>query len=130
VEAELAEDVTAIAKKSLEDRLGLLYLKSGGRALLKFLAAEQAKKEMKKENDEIGNLVKSILVDAAVIVSEQADTRTWRSLPDRMLLVRAQLPAGTHTLELNAEGEAGSLLAEQVTISPRSVTFRVITDAK
>jgi hypothetical protein len=129
VGAEVAEDVTAIAKKSLDDRLALLYLKSGGRAVLKFLAAEKAKKELKKENDELGNLVKSLLVDVAVIASEQADIRTWRCLPDRMLVVRAQLPAGKHSLELKADSRAGNLLAEEVTILPRGVTFRVITDA-
>ncbi len=128
IDAEIAEDVTAIAKKSLEDRLGLLYLKAGGRAVLKFLASEKAKSEWKKEGDELGNLAKSLLIDVAVIASEQADTRSWRSLPARMLIIRAQLPAGTHQLQLSAEGQSRNLLAEQVTIAAGSVTFRVITD--
>ena len=128
IDAELAEDVTEIAKKSLEDRLALEYLKAGGRAVLKFLASEKAKSEWKKEGDEIGNLAKSLLIDVAVVASEQADTRTWRSLPARMLIIRAQLPAGTHNLQLSAEGSSRNLLAEQVTIVAGSVTFRVITD--
>lgn len=128
IDAEIAEDVTAIAKKSLEDRLGLLYLKAGGRAVLKFLASEKAKSEWKKDGDEIGNLAKSLLIDVAVIASEQADTRTWRSLPARMLVIRAQLPAGTHQLQLSADGQSRTLLTEQVTIAPGNVTFRVITD--
>ena len=128
IEAEIAEDVTEIARKSLEDRLALEYLKAGGRAVLKFLASEKAKSEWKKEGDEIGNLAKSLLIDVAVVASEQADTRTWRSLPARMLIIRAQLPAGTHNLQLSAEGRSRSLLAEPVTIVAGSVTFRVITD--
>ena len=76
----------------------------------------------------MGNLAKSLLIDVAVIASEQADTRTWRSLPARMLIVRAQLPAGTHNLQLSAEGRSRTLMAEQVTIAAGSVTFRVITD--
>ena len=36
IDAEIAEDVTEIARKSLEDRLALAYLKAGGRAVLKF----------------------------------------------------------------------------------------------
>ena len=128
IDAEIAEDVTEIAKKSLEDRLALAYLKAGGRAVLKYLASEKAKSEWKKDGDELGNLAKSLLIDVAVIASEQADTRTWRSLPARMLIVRAQLPAGTHNLQLSAEGRSRTLLAEQVTIAAGSVTFRVITD--
>ena len=128
INAEIAEDVTAIARKSLEDRLALEYLKAGGRAVLKFLASEKAKSEWKKDGDEIGNLAKSLLIDVAVVASEQADTRTWRSLPARMLIIRAQLPAGTHNLQLSAEGQSRNLLAEQVTIIAGSVAFRVITD--
>jgi hypothetical protein len=95
---------------------------------LKYLASEKAKSEWKKDGDELGNLAKSLLIDVAVIASEQADTRTWRSLPARMLIVRAQLPAGTHNLQLSAEGRSRTLMAEQVTIVAGSVTFRVITD--
>lgn len=128
IDAEIAEDVTQIARKSLEDRLTLGYLKAGGRAVLKFLAAEKAKSEWKKENDELGNFAKSLLIDAAVFTSEQADTRTWRSLPDRMCIIRAQLPAGTHNVQLSAVGQSRSLLTEEVTIAPGGVAFRVITD--
>jgi hypothetical protein len=128
IAAEPGEDVTEIAKKSLEDRLTLLYLKAGGRALLKFLAAEKAKSEWKKEGDESGNLLKSLLIDAAVIVSEQADTRTWRSLPDQMLIVRAQLPSGAYTVQLNGGAQLPVAPTQQATIAEGKVEFLVFTD--
>jgi len=128
ISAEVAENVTEIAKKSLDDRIALVYLKAGGRAVLKFLAAEKAKSEWKKEGDEAGNLLKSIFIDAAVDASEQADTRSWRSLPGQLLIVRAQLPPGTYNLQLSAQGPSRDLLAEQVIIAARKVKFRVITD--
>ena len=128
ISAELAEDVTEIARKSLEDRLGMVYLKAGGRAVLKFLAAEKAKSEWKKEGDEWGNLAKSILIDAAVIASEQADTRTWRSLPAQMLMIRAHLPPGTHTLQLSSDDPSRTVSVGEVTIAPGAIQLLVITD--
>jgi uncharacterized protein len=126
--AEIAENVTEIAKKSLDDRLTLVYLKAGGRALLKFLASEKAKSEWKKENDEIGNLVKSIFIDAAVDASEQADTRSWRSLPGQIHIIRAQLPPGTYSVQVRAQGQSRELLAEQVIITGGKTKLRVLTD--
>jgi hypothetical protein len=128
IPAELGEYVTEIARKSLDDRIGLVYLKAGGRALLKFLASEAAKKEWKKEGDETGNFFKSLLVDIAVDASEQADIRTWRTLPNQMFLVRVNLPAGTHNFTLTGHNPYRNLLADQVTVKEGKIIFRLFVD--
>jgi len=128
VPAELGQFVTEIARKSLDDRIGLVYLKAGGRALLKFLASEAAKNEWKKDGDETGNFFKSLLVDIAVDATEQADLRTWRTLPNQMLLVRVNLPAGTHNFTLTGRNPSRSLLADQVTVKGGQMIFRLFVD--
>ena len=126
--AELGEYVTEIARKSLDDRIGLVYLKAGGRAVLKFLAAEAAKKEWKKDGDETGNFFKSLLVDIAVDATEQADIRTWRTLPNQMFFVRLDLPSGTHNVSLTGRNPYRNLLADQVTVKEGKVVFRLFVD--
>jgi hypothetical protein len=126
--AELGEYVTEIARKSLDDRIGLVYLKAGGRAVLKFLAAEAAKKEWKKDGDETGNFFKSLLVDIAVDATEQADVRTWRTLPNQMFLIRLDLPPGTHNFTLTGRNPSRSLLADQVTVKEGKMVFRLFVD--
>jgi uncharacterized protein len=126
--AELGEHVTEIARKSLDDRIGLVYLKAGGRALLKFLASEAAKKEWKKDGDETGNFFKSLLVDIAVDATEQADVRTWRTLPNQMFLVRVNLPPGTHNFTLTGRNPHRDLLADQVTVKEGKIVFRLFVD--
>jgi hypothetical protein len=128
VTVELGEFVTEIARKSLDDRIGMVYLKAGGRALLKFLASEAAKKEWKKDGDETGNFFKSLLVDIAVDATEQADVRTWRTLPNQLLLVRLDLPPGTHNFTLTGRNPSRSLLADQVTVKEGKVVFRLFVD--
>jgi hypothetical protein len=40
-------------------------------------------------------------------VLEQADTRAWNLLPERIGIARVQLPAGRHTLRIQAPGGIG-----------------------
>ncbi len=138
---ELAEDVTAIASRVLDDRLGLIYLKSGGRALLKFLAAEKAKSAIKKkdggENESRGrsgntivNILGSIAIDLAVGATEQADVRTWRTLPAQFQMSRLMLQPGAYTVRV-ASSDGGYLLpAEPVTIRPGKTSFLLVDDIR
>jgi hypothetical protein len=128
VPAELGQYVTEIARKSLDDRIGMVYLKAGGRAVLKFIASEAAKKELKKDGDETGNFFKSLLVDIAVDATEQADVRTWRTLPNQMFLVRLNLPPGTHNFTLTGRDPQRGLLSDQVTVKEGKTVFRLFVD--
>ncbi len=128
--AEVGENVEAIAAKNLDERIGLIYLKTAGRALLKFLAAEKAKKEMKKKNDsQMANFLTSLVVDAAYDASEKADVRTWRSLPHDIQIVRLQLPAGTYSLGVAGEFSE-SIDSRNVNIPPKGVSVQIIPDIR
>lgn len=127
---ELGENVEAIASKNLDERIGLIYLKTAGRALLKFLAAEEAKKEMKKKDDSpLSNFLTSAVLDAAYDASEKADVRTWRTLPRDIQFARLQLPSGSYSLSV---AEAASPLMEDriITIRPGSVSIEIVPDMR
>jgi hypothetical protein len=58
----------------------------------------------------------SLLMDVGGVVweaYEAADTRCWGLLPDRIQIARLELPAGEHTLELQAISEQGKPLSSQ-----------------
>jgi hypothetical protein len=64
----------------------------------------------------------SVALDLAGVAweaSEAADTRCWSLLPDRIQVLRLELPAGTHTLALRPLAHDGQPLGEPVA---RSVT--------
>lgn len=128
--AEVGEDVEAIAARNLDERIGLIYLKTAGRALLKFLAAEKAKSEMKKKSDSpLANFLTSVAVDAAYDASEKADIRTWRTLPHDIQIAELQLPAGDYSLTANSE-TAGSIDTRTVTVRPGSVSLQIVPDIR
>ncbi|RMH78741.1 MAG: hypothetical protein D6681_19795, partial [Calditrichaeota bacterium] len=148
----VAADITTLAEKSLNDRLGLIYLKSGGRALLKFLAAEKIKskwkskpKKKKKPNGKtdnaeeteedsggsfLGNFFKSLFVDAVVEVSERADTRCWRTLPAQIQLARLHLPPGEYSLRVSANDGGFQMSESPVEINSRRTTFVIVDDVR
>lgn len=49
--------------------------------------------------------------------SEQADTRCWGMLPDKIQVLRVELPAGQHKVALQALGYGGNLLGRESTQS-------------
>ena len=129
--AKLAENITAIAGKSLEDRLGLIYLKSGGRALAKFLASEKAKKDIKEGSDnKLRNFLASLALDVAVGVSEQADTRSWRTLPAEIHLARLSLLPGEYTLSITSSDGGYTLKGEVVDVKPGRTSFVIVDDLR
>ena len=128
---EVAENVSAIAARTLDDRLTLIYLKSGGRALLKFLASEKAKAELaKKSDDKVANFFTSLAVDLGVGATERADVRTWRTLPAEFQLARFNLLPGDYTLSVSATDGKYTLPAQQVNVKKGKTTFFVVDDLR
>ncbi len=130
-ETEVAEDITAIAGKALEDRLGLIYLKSGGRALAKFLASEKAKKDVTEGSEsKVKNFFASLAIDLAVGLSEQADTRSWRTLPAEVQLARLSSPAGQYTLSVVSSDGGYELKGVTVDVKPGKTSFVIADDLR
>jgi hypothetical protein len=127
----LAENVNAIAAKSLSDRLGLVYLKSGGRALAKFLAAEKAKKDIKEgDGSKTKNFLASLAIDIVVGVSEQADTRGWRTLPAEFQLARLSVPPGHHVLSVSSSDGGYVMNRVEVDVTRGKTAFVIVDDIR
>ncbi|MDE0015750.1 MAG: hypothetical protein OXU51_06150 [Candidatus Poribacteria bacterium] len=98
VTGELVEDVEKIAIETLNAQGFIILTRTLLRALTKYLLFRQAN----KQHEALG-----LLANLAGVVTEQADTRSWKTLPNQIFIVRMPLPAGTHTLNLsflNANG--------------------------
>lgn len=108
---EVAEDINAIAYRSLEDRMA----RELGEALLRVALKQAAEEALRKENEGLGAALS--VVNA---ISEQADTRNWQLLPYSIAYTRMSLPAGKMNLKLNAYS-SDNVYSEQV---PLSFTIR------
>jgi hypothetical protein len=122
----LMEDVTAIAVKDLEERIVRTTVKAVARAAWKFALAEgihvgaQRAVGRQQEGDLIGAIA-GILAHVAAVATEEADKRSWVTLPDRIKVGRVLVPPGTYEIELRWRGRAGEEVAKQ---SMRSITLK------
>jgi len=87
----------SLASKYLSDKLPELV----ARQAVRVIAKEQLRKKMTKEGGDIGN----ILANLYNIASEQADTRSWLTLPSNVQLMRVTLPVGKQQVSLTIAGK-------------------------
>ena len=114
----LVGDVETIAIETFNAQRTGILLRTLVRAVGKYLIYRKAN----KENEALG-----LLVNLAGVVTEQADTRSWQTLPNQIFMVRMPLPAGTHTLNLSFLGEnrqvRGRDSVPDIKINPNRITF-------
>lgn len=97
---ELAEDVNAIAFRSLKERM----LKEFGKTLLRVALKKAAEHGARSEDEGLGAAVGFLNA-----LTEKADTRNWQTLPHSIYYTRVPLETGTQqvTLKLDASGSGG-----------------------
>jgi hypothetical protein len=92
----VVEDVTAVARENLADRIAWLAARSAIRSVLK--------RELTQHLQEQQGIWGRILGDVFAFVTERADLRAWQTLPDSWQAARVFLPAGTHEIAVSARG--------------------------
>ncbi len=105
-ELELVEDINAIAKKTLQERLLLELSKS----LLRVALKKAVESQVSKENEGWGAIVSVLNA-----VTEQADTRNWQTLPHSIFYARIPLKVGTNEILLKAHSKSGQMKVESFT---------------
>ncbi len=106
-EGFLAEDLSAIAEKNLEDHAARDLVRAIARAALKTAtagAAEEIVEELTGEEEGFWSEGAGILVSLAGAASEQADLRAWLTLPARIHVARMTLPAGNRPVSVELGG--------------------------
>ena len=115
----LVEDVENIAIETFNKERPIILFRTLLRGVGKYLLYRQAD----KKNEALG-----LLANLFGVVTEQADTRAWQTLPNQIFMVRMPLPSGTHTLNLSfldANGQTrGSQSVSNIRINPNQITFR------
>lgn len=96
VSTQVLEDVGAVAKHNLDDRITWLAARSTVRTFLK----RELRQNLAKEHGDVGALAG----DLFNLLTEQADLRAWRTLPDTWQAARLFLDPGAHELTLTARG--------------------------
>lgn len=111
---EKGEDINAIAFQSLNDRM----LREIGMSLARLATKKAMEKMVRSQNENLGSVLS--IVNA---ITEKADTRNWQTLPGSISYARISLPAGTHTIQLEAMGAQRTSVPITLTIQKGKTTF-------
>jgi hypothetical protein len=126
-ELQKLEDIGNVAVQTFKVREPIIYLKSITRAVLKGVAAEYAKQEMKKKNPGLAGDLMALAADVALYASENADLRTSRFFPNAVLVSDISLPPGQYNVSIDYYDKYGLLLYTDdkgtVTVSGNSLNL-------
>jgi hypothetical protein len=86
----------SLAAKQLQDQLPIIVT----RQITRLLAKEEIRQTLVRKSGDVGNIFASLYN----IATEKADTRSWSTLPDSIHILRLNLSAGTHALNLDING--------------------------
>lgn len=104
VNTEPVEDISGIALRTLEENMPAILARALARAVIKYNMSRQA-----GENNGLAGLMMNI----AGVVTEQADTRSWLTLPGEIQMARVTLPPGDYNVSLELIGLAGQVTASR-----------------
>lgn len=132
----LMEDVSAIANKALEHRMGAIKARAIARATIKYILAETASKAAGKACDQMpgGFLAVQACKMASrgaahgiAAASEYADTRGWAVLPAQIRMARVKVEPGAHDIAVYYKNSAGVMISSQafsgVMVADRKRTY-------
>ena len=94
----------SLASKHLSDMLPGLV----ARQAVRVIAKEQLRKQISKDGGDIANIIANLYN----IASEQADTRSWLTLPNNMQIMRLTLATGKQDLSLTVSGQTQEINIE------------------
>jgi hypothetical protein len=114
---EVVHNVTALADKALAERMAGITVKALARAATKFALAEGAMRGAqhaagKDAGPWVGLLV-GLLAKGLAVASEEADKRSWQTLPDEIHLARVWVPPGRYQVQNRLAGELNDALTPE-----------------
>ena len=117
---ELLCDVRGLALKSLQEKMPILLTRQVVRAVSKTLA-QQAARQKFGDAGQLGMIMYSL-------ISENADLRSWLTLPENVQILRVNLPVGEQRLRLQSLGSLhGTDLTIDVKGGGKTIVYAVKT---
>ncbi len=135
---ELVQDVGKIAEANLNDRITRIRTKAIARAAVRYALSKKVvqaiSSNQRKEDRELVGFLANAALNTLSTAIEHADTRSWRSLPDKIFLQRIVLPEGNHSIQMLCYNQFGSVIStknvENIKIKAGKKTFIVVRTAQ
>ncbi len=108
-----AENIEAIAVQNLEDRIARIKIKSIARAAIKYALSREITHKLTKDSDELSKWLVKKALQVTSAATEQADKRSWRTLPKEINLCVANLSEDEYNVKIKFYDKSGFLIQEK-----------------
>lgn len=132
ISSEMGQNMSALADKSLSDRLPGIIVKALARAAVKFTMAEGAtigaQQASGKDAGPWVGLIVGLLTKWWAVASEEADKRSWQTLPDEIHIARAWVDPGQYAASVQLVGRGAGPTTENrraLTLAPGQTTVMI-----
>jgi hypothetical protein len=131
---EVAHNLTSAAEKRLEERLPGISVKAAARAAVKFAMAEGigrgAQAAAGKDASPLIGILAGGIAHALAIGTEEADKRSWRTLPDEIQIARLWVEPGDYELNYRPSSKLGGAAGPEITrkVSLKAGETKLLTE--
>lgn len=123
----IAEDIAKIAVKNLEDRIARISAKAISRVVAKYAASQGIGEVARDKGGDLAGMLVTWATQTAANIIEQADTRSWRTLPSKINVARVRIPEGSYNIEIRFKSDSGrtidSALLNNISIKKNKIRF-------
>ena len=100
---ELVGNIDSVARKNLDEHMPAIIARSAARAVVKSEAVSAVERNAMNNggNNSSFDMLGALALQVAAVATEQADTRSWLTLPSNIQMARLHLPAGKHTVTID-----------------------------
>lgn len=111
--AYLAQNLSQLAEKVMDDEIAKIYAKTLARAAVKYALGKVAAKTVKDQTDNTWGAITQIGFNLYSSLSETADRRGWNTLPDTIQMLRFMLPEGENTFTVVYKDDKGNIIEKE-----------------
>jgi len=107
------QNVSEIAKKTLKNDIGKIYAKTIARAAVKYVLGKSVSRAVEKNSNAGWGILTQMAFNVYSASTSDSDLRSWRTLPENILMARFFLPAGENNIAVNFKDSNGAVLSSQ-----------------
>lgn len=96
----LAQDMATMMESYLKNQNTLIYARTIARAVGRYLISKNISNQVEKQSGKDSGTIANVLFNVANSFLEKADTRSWRSLPENINILRTTMEPGNHNLTI------------------------------
>jgi len=110
----VVEDVTRLARSTLQSALPAIQARAVVRATTKYMLARLAQRQAEAQLGQGWGSLVGLAAQFTSAATETADTRCWATLSAQIRMARVWLPPGVHTLKVRYLGAGGAQVGEDM----------------